>query len=130
MTDWYYLAEKRRRGPVPLKTLLDYVLSQPNPHEVPVNRKGLKSWVPAMDVAELASLLPPLPPGYKRPKYKSKVGLGLRDVTEDKIFLIALGVTAAPMLLHGRWTFWDALFAGVLNGVIVTAVSRLFRRKR
>ena len=130
MTDWYYLADRKRRGPVALDVVLAHIRSQPTPHEVQVTHKGLKGWVPALDVPELARVLPSLPPGYKRPKYKSRVGLGLRDPTEDTIFFVALGVTAGVMLLTGRYGLVDGFLAGALNGVIAIAVSRLFRRKR
>ena len=54
---WFFAQDHRRRGPVPLETLVESVLGQAEPRSVLVWRKGLVDWARVEDVPELEQRL-------------------------------------------------------------------------
>jgi GYF domain 2 len=54
---WFFAQDHRRRGPVPLETLVESVLGQAEPRSVLVWRKGLVDWARVEDVPELEKRL-------------------------------------------------------------------------
>jgi hypothetical protein len=61
-TQWFYLEEGRRHGPVGFEELVNALLLAPSPHAVPVWREGMAEWMQAGYVPELSQRLPPAYP--------------------------------------------------------------------
>jgi len=72
---WFYAFDNERRGPVALGTLVDSLLTQPDPRACLVWRKGLSAWTRAGEVGEVGQRLAPFlaetvtapPPASARP---------------------------------------------------------------
>jgi hypothetical protein len=65
---WFYVQQDERRGPVDLEVLVDMLATGQLPEVALVWRHGLKEWVPAAQVPEIADQLPPpVPAGAKPP---------------------------------------------------------------
>jgi hypothetical protein len=56
---WFYAQHHQRRGPVPLKELVESLLAQPQPREALVWRRGFADWTRAEDVPEVERRIAP-----------------------------------------------------------------------
>ncbi|HEV8254883.1 MAG TPA: DUF4388 domain-containing protein [Vicinamibacteria bacterium] len=63
---WFYVQQDERRGPVDLEVLVDMLATRQLPEVALVWRHGLKEWVPAAQVPEVADQLPPPVPAVAR----------------------------------------------------------------
>jgi hypothetical protein len=64
-TQWFYIENGQRRGPVPFEELVGAVLAAPEPGRVQVWREGLPEWQEAEAMPEISGRLPPSDPSIR-----------------------------------------------------------------
>ena len=114
---WFFAQGGQRRGPVPLATMVESILGQPDPRTVLVWRKGFAGWTRAEDVPEVERRLAPFiakkkaeeapkapvaPPAEVRPP-RARV----EEATPGSPALVYGGIAAGIVVLGLlAWLFW------------------------